>query len=58
VINLFDVVRGRAASTPMTLPKGTEVNLTLDSSINFDELLRALPRPDTNRTSPDAKVSP
>ena len=58
VINLFDVVRGRAASTPMSLPKGTEVNLTLDSSINFDELLRALPRPDTNRTSPDAKVSP
>jgi hypothetical protein len=58
VINLFDVVRGRAASTPMTLPKGTEVNLTLDSSINFDELLRALPRPDTNRTSPDAKVGP
>jgi len=58
VINLIDVVRGRAASTPMTLPKGTEVNLTLDSSINFDELLSALPRPDTNRTSPDAKVSP
>ena len=58
VINLIDVVRGRAASTPMTLPKGTEVNLTLDSSINFDELLRALPHPDTNRTSPDAKVSP
>ncbi len=39
-IGLFDLLRGRALDN-FTLPKGTPVNLTLDTSLNFDELLAA-----------------
>ncbi len=45
-INLIDVLRGRLAETPLTLPKGTPVNLTLDTSINFDDLMQTLAHPD------------
>lgn len=38
-IGLFDLLRGRAFQRRIPLPKGAPVNLTLDSSINFDELL-------------------
>src|SRR5262249_53195324 len=40
-VGLFDLLRGRAFSKPVPLPKGTPINLTLDTSLNFDELLRA-----------------
>lgn len=40
-IGLFDALRGKALSKPVDLPKGTPVNLTLDTSLNFDELLAA-----------------
>jgi hypothetical protein len=40
-ISLFDLLRGRAFKSPIALPKGTPVNLTLDTSLNFDELLAA-----------------
>jgi len=40
-ISLFDALRGKALSKPVDLPKGTPVNLTLDTSLNFDELLAA-----------------
>jgi hypothetical protein len=40
-IGLFDLLRGRAFQGPIALPKGTPVNLTLDTSLNFDELLAA-----------------
>jgi hypothetical protein len=39
-IGLFDLLRGKALDN-FTLPKGTPVNLTLDTSLNFDELLAA-----------------
>lgn len=34
-----DLVRGTAFDKPIPLPKGTPVDLTLDTSLNFDELL-------------------
>jgi hypothetical protein len=43
-ISVFDALRGKALSEPVDLPKGTPVNLTLDTSLNFDELLAAWER--------------
>ena len=40
-IGLFDLLRGHAFDKPIDLPKGTPVDLTLDTSLNFDELLKA-----------------
>jgi len=36
---VLDLLRGRAFDKPLDLPKGTPVNLTLDTSLNLDELL-------------------
>jgi len=38
-IGLFDLLRGRAFDKPVDLPKGTPVNLVLDTSLNLDEIL-------------------
>ncbi|HEX6860384.1 MAG TPA: YdbH domain-containing protein [Caulobacteraceae bacterium] len=40
-VSIFDALRGDAFKKPLPLPKGTPVNLTLDTSLNFDELLAA-----------------
>jgi hypothetical protein len=37
---LADALRGRIADKPLPLPAGTEVDLTLDTSVNFDELVK------------------
>ena len=40
-VGLIDLIRGQAFNRPLPLPKGTPVKLTLDTSLNFDELLAA-----------------
>jgi hypothetical protein len=40
-VGLFALLRGQAFQQPIALPKGTPIDLTLDTSLNFDELLRA-----------------
>jgi len=40
-VGLIDLIRGSAFNKPIPLPKNTPVDLTLDTSLNFDELLRA-----------------
>ncbi|MEJ0026129.1 MAG: YdbH domain-containing protein [Rhizomicrobium sp.] len=40
-IGLFDLINGNAFAKPIDLPSGTAVDLTLDTSLNFDELLRS-----------------
>ncbi|HTO41739.1 MAG TPA: YdbH domain-containing protein, partial [Rhizomicrobium sp.] len=40
-IGVLDLIEGRAFDTALPLPKGTPVDLTLDTSLNFDELLAA-----------------
>ena len=40
-LSFFDVLRGRAFERRIPLPKGTPIELTLDSSLNFDELVAA-----------------
>ena len=39
-VGLLDLLRGRAFSKEIPLPKGTQVDLTLDTSLNFDDLYR------------------
>jgi hypothetical protein len=41
-ISLFDAIRGQALSREIPLPKGTPVDLTLDSSLNLDELIKGV----------------
>lgn len=41
-ITVTDLLRGQALSKPLPLPSGTKINLTLDSTLNFDDLVRSL----------------
>ena len=38
-VSVLDLLRGRAFDKPLPLPKGTPIDLTLDTSLNLDELL-------------------
>lgn len=38
--NLTDLLTGKAFQKEIPIPRGTAINLTLDTSLNFDELLR------------------
>ena len=38
-IGIFEFLRGHAFDRPVPLPKGTPIDLTLDSSLNFEGLL-------------------
>jgi hypothetical protein len=40
-VGVVDLLRGRAFDKPLPLPKGTPVDLTLDTSLNLDELLKS-----------------
>ncbi len=40
-ISLIDLIRGKAFNRRIPLPAGTPINLTLDTSLNFDELENA-----------------
>ena len=61
-IALRDLVTGRAFDKPIALPKGTPIDLTLDTSLNFGDLIRAAQQaferhakdetPPTNRSVP------
>lgn len=40
-VGLLDLVNGTALQKPIPLPSGTPIDLTLDTSLNFDELLKS-----------------
>ena len=40
-VGVVDLLRGRAFDKPLPLPKGTPIDLTLDTSLNLDELLNS-----------------
>jgi hypothetical protein len=42
VIGLADLARGQGFAKPIPLPSGTNIDLTLDTSLNFGELVDAL----------------
>jgi hypothetical protein len=41
-IALSDLIAGKALSKPLPLPSNTVIDLTLDTSLNFGELMRGL----------------
>jgi hypothetical protein len=54
-VGILDLLRGRAFNKRIALPAKTPVDLTLDTSLNFDELLAAWRRsfaPEDAATSP------
>ncbi len=38
---MADIINGTALQKPVPLPSGTPIDLTLDTSLNFDELLKS-----------------
>ncbi len=40
-VGLIDLLNGTALQKPIPLPNGTPIDLTLDTSLNFDELLKS-----------------
>jgi hypothetical protein len=38
-VGVGELLQGRAFDKPLPLPKGTPIDLTLDTSLNLDELL-------------------
>jgi hypothetical protein len=52
-LNLWDVLRARLFGRPLKLPSGTDVDLTLDTSLNLDQLLRDY----VDRAKPDGSAA-
>jgi hypothetical protein len=40
-VAVTDIINGTALYKPIPLPSGTPIDLTLDTSLNFDELLKS-----------------
>jgi hypothetical protein len=40
-VAITDIINGTALYKPIPLPSGTPIDLTLDTSLNFDELLKS-----------------
>jgi hypothetical protein len=40
-VAVLDIIQGNALTKPIPLPSGTPIDLTLDTSLNFDELLQS-----------------
>jgi hypothetical protein len=57
-VSIMDVIRGQAFQKRIPLPKGTPINLTLDTSLNFDELLAAFARINQERAGPAGDETP
>jgi hypothetical protein len=55
-LSAMDLIRQRFLGKPLPLPSGTQVNLTLDTTLNLDDLLADYA--EFNRTSGSAKVQP
>jgi hypothetical protein len=41
-LKMFDLLRGKALDRPMALPSDTRIDLTLDTTLNFGDLVAAL----------------
>jgi hypothetical protein len=55
-LSVMDLIRQRFMGKPLPLPSGTEVNLTLDTTLNLDDLLADYA--EFNQTRGSAKVQP
>ena len=52
-VAVADILNGTALYKPITLPSGTPVDLTLDTSLNFDELLKSYAEAWSKTLSPE-----
>ena len=41
MVRLDELINGKGFQKPIPLPKGTEIDLTLDTSLNLDDLLKS-----------------
>ncbi len=58
VFGLLDVLQGKALAKPVPLPSGTKIDLTLDTSLNFGELVSALQRAWNDALAPIREALP
>ena len=58
VFGLLDVLQGKALAKPIALPSGTKIDLTLDTSLNFGELVSALQRAWNDAVAPIREALP
>ncbi|MFO1248594.1 MAG: YdbH domain-containing protein [Alphaproteobacteria bacterium] len=52
-VAIGDIINGTALYKPIPLPSGTPIDLTLDTSLNFDELLKSYSEAWSKSLSPD-----
>jgi hypothetical protein len=54
-VAITDVINGTALYKPIPLPSGTPIDLTLDTSLNFDELLKSYAQAWSKSLSPEGQ---
>ena len=54
-VAITDVINGTALYKPIPLPSGTPIDLTLDTSLNFDELLKSYAEAWSKSLSPEGQ---
>jgi hypothetical protein len=52
-VAIADIINGTAMYKPIPLPSGTPIDLTLDTSLNFDELLKSYTQAWSNSLRPE-----
>jgi hypothetical protein len=57
-VAIADIINGTALYKPIPLPSGTPVDLTLDTSLNFDELLKSYAEAWSKTLSPGGHPDP
>jgi Dicarboxylate transport len=57
-VAITDIINGTALYKPIPLPSGTPIDLTLDTSLNFDELLKSYAEAWSKSLSPRADTAP
>jgi hypothetical protein len=54
-VAITDIINGTALYKPIPLPSGTPIDLTLDTSLNFDELLKSYAEAWSKTLSPEGQ---
>jgi len=57
-VAIGDIINGTALYKPIPLPSGTPIDLTLDTSLNFDELLKSYAEAWSKTLSPEGHPGP
>ena len=57
-VAITDIINGTALYKPIPLPSGTPIDLTLDTSLNFDELLKSYAEAWSKSIRPEGDATP